>query len=313
MAYETIGNNNGGVGVDYGTLDLFKIKMMTDVLRYFQDTNIGKELITVKTIENGKSASFPIIGNNTAELKTNNADELVPKSTIHTDRIINIAGLLVSYDYITDLDDAMVHYDAKAGHTESIGRALAKKFDLDLFTMVKTAGGIVDAAAATTAGLKDFSDDIFTQPVEIAIADLTNGAKVYAACVAAVVEYEDKDVVGKPNLVLAPKQYYAMLNNPANTGLTWVNDEYAQSGKVPLVLGARVFSSPHLVKVDGVTVGDMVGHLFAKEAVGCIELMSTQVAADYVPTRLSWLIVGKMAVGFGILNHTCAINIQVKA
>lgn len=310
MAYVTIGDNNGTAT---GDLDLFKVKMMTDVLRYFQDTNVGKQLITVKMIENGKSASFPVIGNVTAALKTNNADELAVQTIKHTDRIIAIAGLLVAHSFITDLDDAMEHYDAKAGHTESIGRALAKKFDSDLFIEVGKAGAVVDGTAATAAGLKTFDDDIFTAETEIAVADVINGAKVYAACVSAITEYNSKDVVGQPNLVLAPAQYFAMLNNPANTGLTWVNDEYAQSGKVPMVLGSRVFMSPHLVQVNGSTVGDYVGHLFAKEAIGCIELLSTSVAADYLPLRLSWLIVGKMAVGFGILNHSCAINIKVKA
>ena len=104
-----------------------------------------------------------------------------------------------------------------------------------------------------------------------------------------------------------------LLNNPAATGLTWVNDEYAQSGKVPMLLGKKVVYSPHFPAQTGIggimAAGDVGGLLFSKEAVGCLELMSVSTRVDYIPERLSNLVVGKMAVGYGVLNHACAINI----
>jgi len=106
--------------------------------------------------------------------------------------------------------------------------------------------------------------------------------------------------------------YYSLLNNPANTGLTWVNDPSAQSGKVPMLLGKKVYMSPHFPALAGATIasGEYGGVLFSKEAVGCLELMGVSTRVDYIPQRLSHLLVGKMAVGYGILNHGCAINIK---
>ena len=311
MAYSSLGNNNGSGSAQ----ELFETKMMTDVLKYFQETNVAKELITVKTIDSGKSASFPIVGNNTAALKTNDASELAVQTTKHTDRIINIAGLLVAHSYITDIDDAMLHYDPKAPHTESIGRSLSKYYDEEAITTMASAAEVVDTASATTAGLKTFDDDIFTVEDEsVTLANQSSGASIYAAIVGAITEYRDKDVIGQPAILLRPAQYFALLNNPANTGLTWVNDPYSQSGKVPMVLGSKVLYSPHFPALTGVggiaAAGDHFGFCVSKEAVGAVELLSTSVRADYVPTRVATLVVGKMAYGMGILNHAACVGLK---
>lgn len=310
MAYNGIGNNNGAGS----SLELFEGRMMTDVVLYFQETNVLRDLITVKNITSGKSAAFPIVGNTSAVLKTNDASELVVQNIKHTDRVINIQGLLVAHSYVTDIDDAMLHYDPKAAHTESIGRSLSKYYDEQAILTAISAGKIVDATTAASAGLKAFDDDRFTKEITVALANITSGAAIYAASVAAMTEYRSKDIVGDPSYLYRPAQYFALLNNPSQDGLTWVNDEYAQSGKVPMVLGGKVYYSPHFPAGTGtagaIAAGDYLGLLFSKESVGAVELLSTSVRADYVPTRVSTLIVGKMAYGMGVLNHGAAVGIK---
>jgi hypothetical protein len=299
---------------------LFEKKMQTDVLRYFQSTNVAKELLTNKTIENGKSAAFPVIGNANAAYHTPGTllegDEIAA-----TEREITIDAMLVGFAYIPDIDQAMVHYDANSAYNESIGRALSKRFDQDAFRMVAVAAAIDDATAALAAGLKVFDDDVYTTPVVFANAgEELVGAKVYDKIVEAIAQWADKDIVGEPVIVLQPQSYYALLNNPANTGMTWANDEASQSGKVPMVLGKRVLQSPHIPKADDSSntalnakyradFTDTVGLIFSKEAVGALQLIGLTMRSDYVPTRLADLMVGKMAVGFGILNHAAAISL----
>lgn len=313
MAYSPIGSNNGTGNGSLPTAssdrDLFAEKFSTDVLRYFMDTNIMKPLITNKTIDAGKSESFPVVGNATAVDIANDGSELAVQNLKATDRVISIGDLTVAHAWITDLDKAMSHYDSQSAQAESIGRALAKKVDTDVLAEVIAAGAVVDAASSLSAGLKVFSDDIFTAEVE---ADITDGAGVYNAAVLAVTEEADKDTVGDSKFVFRPAQYFMLLNNPAQTGLTWVNDPSAQSGKVPMLLGKKVHYSPHFPALAGSTIaaGEVGGVLFSKEAVGCLELMSVSTRIDYIPQRLSNLVVGKMAVGYGILNHACAINIK---
>ena len=316
MAYTPIGANNGtgtgAVGAAQNALDraLFQKKFATDVLKYFMDTNIAKELVTNQSIDSGKSKSFPVVGTATAVALANDGAELAIQNLKATEREILIGDLTVSHAWITDLDSAMAHYDSKSAQSESIGRALAKKVDQDVIVQVIAAGAIVDAASSLAAGLPVFDDDVFTEEITTSLA---TGAAVFNGCVLAETERTTKDSVGEPVFMFRPAQYFMLLNNPSSTGLTWVNDEYAQSGKVPMLLGKKVVYSPHFPAQTGVggimATGDVGGILFSKESVGCLELMSVSTRIDYVPTRLSNLIVGKMAVGYGVLNHACAINI----
>ena len=307
MAYSSIGSNNGSSQTDRS---LFEKKMSTDVLKYFQDTNVVKALVTVKSIENGKSEAFPVVGNVTAAEIDNDAAELSLQAISATEREILIGKMTVAHSWITDIDQAMVHYDNKSAQVESIGRSLAKLVDEKLILELASAANIVDSTTAGTYGLSAFTDDIYTQRTTLAIGDILDGAKVYAALASAMSHYRDQDMVGEPVFLLRPAQYFALLNNTANTGLTWVNDPYSMSGKVPQVLGAKVIYSPHFPAVTAVTddVIDM-GFLFSKEAVGMLELLSVSIRTDYVPTRVSNLITGKMACGYGVLNHGACIGI----
>ena len=315
MAYSPVGSNNstGDGSLPTAVIDreLFAKKFSTDVLKYFMDTNIAKALITNKSIQSGKSESFPVVGNAVAVDIANDGGSLAVQNLRATEREISIGDLTVAHAWITDLDKAMVHYDSQSAQSESIGRALAKKVDQDIILEVIAAGAIVDAASSLAAGLKVFSDDVFTSEISTSLA---TGAAVYNACVLAVTEKSEKDTVGEPIFMFRPAQYYMLLNNPSQTGLTWVNDEYAQSGKVPMLLGHRVVTSPHFPAQTGIggimATGDVGGVLFSKECVAQLELMSVSTRVDYIPERLSNLVVGKMAVGYGVLNHACAINIK---
>lgn len=300
---------------------LFEKKMQTDILRYFQSTNIAKELITNKTIENGKSAAFPIIGNAAAVYHV--AGTLIEGDNIAaTEREITIDDMLIAFSYVPDIDDAMVHYDANSAYNESIGRALGKRYDQDAFRMVARAGNIVDAATALAAGLLVFADDVYSTTVTFAVAaDEVIGGKVYAKIVEAISQWVSSDLVGEPVIVLQPSSYFALLNNPANTGMTWSSDEASQSGRVPMVLGHKVYTTPHLPQADDsantainakyrFNFTKTVGLVFSKEAVASLQLLALTMRSDYVPTRLSTLIVGKMLVGFGTLNHSSAIVLK---
>ncbi len=313
MTYSPVGSNNGtGTGslpTASGDRELFAKRFSTDVLKYFMDTNVAKALITSKSIDSGKSESFPVVGNATAVDIANDGGELAIQNLKATEREIAIGDLTVAHAWITDLDKAMVHYDSQSAQAESIGRALAKKVDQDVIAEVIAAGAIVDSASASSYGLKDFADDIYTSEIS---ASLGTGAAVYNACILAVTEHAQKDVVGEPVFLVRPAQYFMLLNNPLQTGLTWVNDPFAQSGKVPMLLGKKVIYSPHFPALGGSTIatGEVGAVLFSKEAVGQLELMSVSTRIDYIPQRLSNLVVGKMAVGYGVLNHSCAINIK---
>lgn len=323
MAYSPIGRNNNTAAAGTGSAadnavdrELYLKKLATDVLRYFMDTNVARPLVTNRSIDAGKSEAFPIVGNIDAVEILNDALELPVQTLTATEREIVIGNLTVAHSFITDMDSAMVHYDAKAAHTESIGRSLAKIVDKRIIEEVIKASDVIDAPSALAALLLPFDDDIYTAKVTVEAGKVTLGSEIYAKLIEMNTEYVEKDIIGEPVYLLRPASYFAVLNNPMQTGLTWVNDEFSQSGKVPLVMGRRVMMSPHFpaYTVAGVpTVGACQGLLFAKESVGVLELLSVSMRSDYIPLRLANLTVGKMALGYGILNHGAAIKLEVIA
>ena len=312
MAYNSAGENNGS-----GTArELFERKAATDVLKYFKETNVARELVTNESIESGKSKPFPIVGNaSTSSRDESETSELSMDSIKATERLIVIGDLTTAHSVITDLDAAMVNYNAKSAHVESIGRALAKSVDTAIISKVIEAGRISDQSDATAAGLKTFSDDKYSSitPIAGSYDTAMTGEEVQVEMAKAMTEFRDKDCVGQPVYLLRPQPYFALLNNAAQTGLTWVNDEYAQSGKVPMVLGSRVVYSPHFPAISATaSAKNSLGVLVAKEAVGILELLSVSIKTDYIPLRLVDLMVGKLAVGYGILNHGSAISMDFK-
>ena len=298
---------------------LFKEKSLTDILEFFKLNTMIRNLITVKTIESGKSASFPVVGTATAEYLTP-GDPLDGRKIKHTERVISIDDLLVSEAYIFDLDKAMAAYDSKAYYIKQLGEALARSWEKDAMRTLVQAASINNAAELSAAGMKPFDDQKYNETVLIATADKANGLKVYQAILAAYDIWFSQENVGEPVVILQPEQYSAILINPATTGTTFVDDENSRTGKVPMIAGMKVYRSPHLPK--GVVVaGDStkakyagnytgtLGVVFSEGAVASLELMSISNELSREHRYKADLMSADMAVGFGVLNPACAVLI----
>ena len=171
--YKSIGSNNStSIADDFATRTLFARKMSTDVLKYFKSTNVVRPLVTNKSIENGKSESFPVVGIAVAAEIANNAGELALDAIKATEREIVISRMTVAHSWITDLDNAMVHYDSKSAQVESIGRSLAKLVDEKLIVELGKAAMIT---SLDRGNLKDFGDDIYTDLIFFRLRSFANG------------------------------------------------------------------------------------------------------------------------------------------
>lgn len=80
----------------------------------------------IKTIDSGKSTSFPVIGRGKAHYLPagSNLDDL-REAIPHNEVVINIDGLLTSDVLITDIYEAMNHYDVRGEYAKQLGEALA--------------------------------------------------------------------------------------------------------------------------------------------------------------------------------------------
>jgi hypothetical protein len=124
----------GQVNASGDALALFLKKFAGEVLTSFTTTNVMKDLHTIRTISNGKSAQFPVTG--IASAKYHVAGERITdagnsyQSQIKANEVVvNIDGLLLATTFISNIDEAMNHYDVRSIYSTELGRALAQRFD----------------------------------------------------------------------------------------------------------------------------------------------------------------------------------------
>ena len=104
---------------------LFLKQFSGEVITAFETSNIMMPLHTVRTISQGKSAQFPVIGTTNAQYHTpgNSLIETDPAGGAfedfkHNERLIHIDDLLVSTAFIDSLDEAKNHYKAETYHIQ---------------------------------------------------------------------------------------------------------------------------------------------------------------------------------------------------
>lgn len=97
-----------------------------DVLKAF--TRAGKVMGNhmTKSIDNGKATTFPVMGRGKAHYLPagSNLDDL-REAIPHNEITINIDGLLTADVLITDIYEAMLHYEVRSEYAKQLGEALA--------------------------------------------------------------------------------------------------------------------------------------------------------------------------------------------
>lgn len=123
--------SNPGQNLSAGDRDALFMKMFSgEVLTAFARTSVMMGRHVVRTIPHGKSASFPVMGRTHAKYLApgSNLDDQRKKME-NTEKVIAIDGLLTADCLITDIDDAMNHYDVRTEYSRQLGEALAQAAD----------------------------------------------------------------------------------------------------------------------------------------------------------------------------------------
>lgn len=101
-----------------------------EVLTAFTRTSIMMDKHIVRTIANGKSCSFPVMGRTHAQyLEVGDSLDDQRKRMEQTEKVINIDGLLTADCMIADIEDAMNHFDVRTEYSRQLGEALAQAAD----------------------------------------------------------------------------------------------------------------------------------------------------------------------------------------
>jgi hypothetical protein len=297
-----LGQVNGAGDVDALFLKVFSGEVLTAFHR--DNVFLGKSM--VRTISNGKSASFPAIGTITAAYHTPGT-ELVGGAVNAAERVITIDDLLVAQAFIANIDEAKNHYDVRSVYSDETGAVLAETMDKNLAQV----GVLAARATATVTGGNGGS------AITAATAG-TDSAVLAASLFTAAQTLDEKNVRGERSVFLRPAQYYLLAQNT-----TLINQWYGGAGAISdgtilKVAGIEVVKTnalPNTNVVTGVTAyqgnfSTTVGLVMTKAAIGTVKLMDLATESEYDMRRQGTLIVSKYAVGHGILRGECAVEIK---
>ena len=301
-----LGQTNGTGDVD----SLFLKKFAGEVLGAFSETNVALSRTMVRSIENGKSAQFPATWKATASYHTPGT-EIVGQVIKGGERVITIDDLLISDVFIASIDEAKAHYDFRSEYSKQLGAALSRTMDANILQV----GCLAARASATVTGGN--GGTIVTD------ADgATNADSLVGSLFAAAQALDEKDVPeGDRYAFLKPAQWYLLINSSSKL----VNRDYTKgvnggmdSAELGSVAGIKVVKTNNLPDSNVASgpsayqgdFSDTVALVMHRSAVGTVKLIDLGMEMAYDIRRQGTLIVGKYAVGHGILRPESAVEIN---
>ena len=304
-----------------------------EVLTAFEEKNIFMPLHRTRTISNGKSAQFPLTG--AASAKYHSAGELIQADAIkHGERTVTVDDLLISAQFLSNVDEAMNHYDVRSIYSKEAGFALSNTADKNIARIIATAASIDNGTKAAAQFGTAFADEVYTSNVTIgagSAADVANGGKIAQSIYDALKEFDSKDVTGEKVCVLPPAQYYALFGaNSDVNNLAYMNKDVGGSGSIatgaaPTIGGVKILMSNHIPTTNetaanppsGTTntgaynadYSKVRGLIFSADAAATVKLLDLGVESEYQIDRQGTLMVSKYAMGHNVLRPACAIQL----
>ena len=330
-ALAATGISNPGQALSAGDRDALFMKVFTgEVLTAFARTSVMMSRHQVRTISHGKSASFAVMGRTRAKyLAPGSSLDDQRKKMEHNERVIAIDGLLTADCLITDIDDAMNHYDVRVEYSRQLGEALAMGADCAIINELAN-------EAAKDAKFKDGNipdngedDDLvpgtgkafeFATGLEIS-QEAEYGNKILEALLAARAQMTKNYVPqGDRYCLLTPEGYSAVMKALMPDAANYHALFDPNTGKLQTICGFEVIEVPHLLNngVDGkhklnakYTAAKLQGIVFHRSAVGTVKLkdlaMERARRAEYQADQ----IIAKYAMGHGGLRPE-AVGVIVK-
>ena len=209
----------GAINNDTGTWAkdnaLFLKVFSGEVLQSFKRNCIFSGMVQERTIQNGKSAQFPVTGRFTAKYHTPGQMIVGQGNMAQNEVIIKIDDLLIADAALYDLDEAKNHYDIRAIYSKELGEALAREFDKRIARVLTLAArtSTSDLTANLPTGLSP--DDPYRVGTRININKATpTPDDLVAAVFAAAQAMDEKDISADGRmLVCSPEVYYTLIQS----------------------------------------------------------------------------------------------------
>jgi hypothetical protein len=245
-------NLSSGVGYD-GAADKYALYLKLfsgEMFKGFQHNTIARDLVTKRTLKNGKSLQFIYTGRMKSEYHTPGTPILGndDKSPPVAEKTIVMDDLLISSAFVYDLDETLAHYDLRGEISRKIGYALAENYDRKIFRAI--ARGARKASPITASGYVEPGGTQIQVNASNSNANATNAGNLVTAFFNAAAVLDEKGVSQDGRVaVLNPRQYYALIQETGDSGLINRDVQGAglQSGTgVVSIAGIKIFKSMNI-------------------------------------------------------------------
>jgi len=258
MAHQTTSGSNTalltGPGADNGVIAttanrraLYLTLFSGEMFKGFQRNTIARDLVTKRTLKNGKSLQFIYTGRTTSEYHTpgnsilGNSDSAPPVA----EKTITVDDLLISSAFVYELDETLAHYDLRGEISRKIGYALAENYDRKIFRKITQAAR--KASPITKTNYKEPGGTQIQVGGGSDADDSLNATKLVTAFFDAAAALDEKGVSSEGRVgILNPRQYYALIQETGTNGLVNrdVQGTSLQSGQgVVEIAGIKIYKS----------------------------------------------------------------------
>jgi|TARA_R110000765_G_scaffold352842_1_gene442763 hypothetical protein len=318
------GNANSGSTRD----DALFLKVFAgEVITSFDRASKTQGADMVRSISNGKSASFPVMGRIGAAYHAVGA-EILGDAVNSAEKVITINDLLISSVFVSNIEEAKNHWDVRSAYSTEMGRALSFQKDKHI---LQTIGQATLASANVTGG------DATTNVVNTGIASSTDATAANAMIDAIFAAAKELDANYVPSegrkCFMRLEEYYKLANatNAVNVDFSGGANGGVASGKVARIAGIELVPVPHFVTGNvtattekgsatnggsfpqAVNLTNFVALVSHPSAVGTVKLMDLAVEKEYDIRRQGTLMVAKYSMGHGVLRPEAAVGIKEAA
>ena len=244
------GADNGAATTTAARRELYLKLFSGELFKGFQRNTIARDLVTKRTLKNGKSLQFIFTGRTGSEFHIpgnnilGNADGAPPVAEV----TIQCDDLLISSAFVYELDETLAHYDLRGEISRKIGYALAENYDRRIFRAI--------TKSARSAGPITKTNYVEPGGTQIRVGTNNQGSDAYVAAslinafydAAAALDEKGVSTEGRVG-VLNPRQYYELIQAVGSNGLVNRDEQgdALQSGNgIIEIAGIKIYKSMNI-------------------------------------------------------------------
>lgn len=319
----------GAIGAGADKLALFLKVFSGEVITTYERMAKIRPRVRRRVITSGKTVQFPAIGKVTATYHSRGANILTNTSgsdtggpfitnVQHGEEVIAVDKRLIAAVFVDELDELMNHYETRSEYSTEIGRSLATRDDQQLLQ-------VLAQAARTTAG--PTSDHpvgrvLVSTTMDTLFATLTKAIRVSKQILM------ENDVPDEGlTACFRPAQYNLIVEDGTLIDKDIAGEGSIAAGIIRRVMGFEMIWSNNIPSTNITTdpnqhsgsadqndysgdFRDTVALLFHASSVGTVQLMGVRVSLTWQELHQGWLVLGKQAVGHGVLRPGAAIELN---